>query len=268
MRTTSRSDDLLIAQRFFRRHGYVAIRSFFTTAQIFALADALKELHELPDHREYCGLTRGRISFIRTAHLWSRSSIVRDLAFDQRLGKLVCDLLGVEGVRLISDDLFYKPPRARVSSWHYDREFVPIDRDDFVSVWIPLTPATKSSGALAYASGSHTEKLPKPRWPFRHEVLSHLWYQAFTRLHGTSIETVPVDVGDILIHHGRTLHKAHANNDLDARIAFGINIVDARSKFVAPTNKEQIQHVEAYGWSTLKNGDEIAVPLAPVVYQR
>ena len=254
--------------QFFQHHGYTVVRGFFPKARIASLSDELLYLHRTAEQREYCGETFGRISFIRTAHLWLRSPAVRSLAFDERLAELACDLLQIDGVRIIGDDIFYKPVNARVSSWHFDRDFVPIDREHFVSIWIPVTPASRSSGAMAYASGTHLRALPRPRWPFRHEVTSHLWYQAQTRLRGVNVDTVPADVGDVLIHHGRTLHKAHPNRSSSPRIAFGIHMVDARSRFVEPANRAQVMHVRECGWSSLKEGDEIEVPLAPVVYQR
>ena len=254
--------------RSFRRRGYAVFRGFFTEAQIAELAEAVLLDYQTAQDRERCGVVRNRVSFIRAEQFWLRSTVARRFTFDQRLAALVCDLLGVDALRLISDDVFFKPSSARVSSWHFDRDFVPIDRDHFASIWIPLTPTTRRSGAMAYAAGSHTRPLARPRGLLKHEVLSHVWYQAQTRLRGVSVDTIEASVGDILIHHGCTFHMAHPNLAADARVAFGIHVVDARSKFVTPANVEQQRHVDTSGWSAMREGDEIESPRSPIIYQR
>jgi hypothetical protein len=252
----------------FRSLGFSIRRAFFSPAEIASLATVALSAFHADLHPEIAGQTYGKASFKRSFNLWQRFDEIRAFAFDQRLTRFIADLLGVDALRLLGDDVFYKEPDARVSSWHFDREFVPIDRDAFVSVWIPFQQVKKESGCLAYASQSHTEEPWNPPFYLRHEIARHVWFEQSLRFRGHSIVPIEADVGDVLVHHGRTYHMAFANRTSLARAAYGLHFIDARSRFIAPSSALQEQHVAECAWDTLRPGDEVDVPTCPIVFDR
>jgi ectoine hydroxylase-related dioxygenase (phytanoyl-CoA dioxygenase family) len=252
----------------FRAHGFVVLKSFFTPLEIGELRHAVLEEYRSDPAPEIAGKTLGQISFRRSALLWRRNEAVRRFAFNPRLASVACDLLGVRGVRLLTDDVFYKEPRTRVSSWHCDRDFVPIDRDGFVSIWIPLQPTTPRTGTLAYSAGSHVVRVLRPAGRLRHERTSHFWFEHLLRVRGLKIVPVKADVGDVLIHHSRTFHMAFPNHAATPRVAYGLHLFDASARFAEPVSDLQRQHVRECDWSSLNPGDLVDVATAPLVFER
>lgn len=252
----------------FLTDGFVLLRGVFDPAAIATIgADALLAI-DAGEADERTGPSLFPSALDRTGPLWERSPSLRTLTLDQRLARIVCDLLHVDGVRVIGDDVFCKPPGGRETRWHSDVTFVPIDREQFVSVWIPFRPAFADNGAMVYAAGTHRNPLPAPPPGMRGEMLSHHWYAA--QLRGQNVRTVVVEAapGDVLVHHARTLHMAQANSSRAGRVAFGIHYVDARARLVAPTNPMHVQTVASSGWAGLAPGDELDVASAPVVFHR
>lgn len=252
-------------RRDFTANGFTVLRSFFSPREIAELSRSALDEFERDENPEIAGRTLGKVSFHRSANLWRRSKAVRRFAFDARFASVARDLLEVQDVRLVADDLFFKKPRSRVSSWHADRAFLPIDSDKFLSIWIPLQATTRRSGTMAYAAKSHRVAIPAPTGRLRHERTSHLWYE--TALRACRLEIVPIDtaVGDVLVHHCRTYHMAYANNAATPRIAYGLHFMDAAARFAEPVNDAQRQHVRECDWSSLRPGDLVDVPTAPLV---
>jgi ectoine hydroxylase-related dioxygenase (phytanoyl-CoA dioxygenase family) len=261
------AQDVSAAVAAFRTNGFVVLRRFFTPAEIDTLRQAVLEQYYLDPAPEIAGKTLGKISFRRSAQLWRRSDVIRRFAFDPRLAGMACQLLGVRGVRMLTDDVFFKEPRTRVSSWHCDRDFVPIDRDSFVSIWIPLQPTTRLTGTLAYGAGSHAVRVLRPPGRLRHERTSHFWFENVLRGRGHDIVAVPADVGDVLIHHSRTFHMAFPNRAATPRVAYGLHLFDASARFAEPINDEQRLHVDECEWTSLNPGDLVDLHTTPLVFE-
>ena len=103
--------------------------------------------------------------------------------------------------------------------WHQDEA----SRDsgfvyNQVSIWMPLQEATLENGCMQYVSGTH-----------RGEVLDHASPHNDPRIH--AIECVgdfdraaavacPMAAGGAVVHSGRTLHYAGANESRAARYAY------------------------------------------------
>ncbi len=256
------------AVRFFHRHGFAVLRGFFAEAEIDRLASEALSYHGSEADLMQVGVTHHGRSFERTYDVWHRSNAARAVAFDRGLTRICGAMLDCERLRIIADDVFVKRPGDRVSNWHYDRKFVPIDNDRFISVWIPLADVTHDMGTLAYVVRSHERRYISPRKPFSGQIRGHLWYQTQIQLRNERVERIEACRGDVLIHHGNTLHMAGANTSNRPRIAYGIHYVDARSRFVAPANDSQRVHVRDAKWDALRPGDEIETASSPIVYSR
>lgn len=118
------------------------------------------------------------------------------------------------------DHTIFKPSRiGGRTPWHQDEAFrEPAFDYEEISIWIALTESTIENGAMAYIPGSHLLG-----------VLPH-------RLHGGSKQanTIechagfdpdtaavrPIPAGAMIIHHGRTVHGAGANNSDSPRLAY------------------------------------------------
>lgn len=256
------------AVRDFRECGYAVVRNFFSDAEMTRLSEAALALHDAKVERSTVGATLGRISFQRTYGVWQQSQAVRDIGFDNDLAALASDMLGCDALRVIADDVFEKRPGDRVSTWHYDKKFVPIDNDRFISIWIPLTDVTLEMGTMAYVRGSHRQRFLERMAPFGGEIRAHMWYATQIALRNGHIDRIAANRGDVLFHHGNTMHMAGANRSTKRRTAYGVHFADARSRFVTPANDSQRLHVRECGWEALRPGDEIETESSPEVFVR
>jgi len=256
------------AVRDFRNNGYAIVRNFFSEETIARLGNAAMALHDAKNNRVAAGATRGRISFHRTYGVWQESSDVRAIAFGHDLAGLASDMLECDALRVIADDVFEKRPGDRVSKWHYDKKFVPIDNDRYISIWIPLVDVTHKMGTMAYVRGSHRHAFVEPQKPFAGETREQLWYAGQIALRTAKVERFEAKRGDVLFHHGGTLHMAGANRSETRRIAYGVHFADARSRFATPINECQRVHVRDCAWDSLRAGDEIETETSPEIYTR
>lgn len=249
----------------FETDGYVVVRGVFTSSEAAQLAGAVGAVFAADASPEIAGRSLRRTSLVRSAQLWRRSAAVRRFVFCERITELARTLLDASQVRLIGDDALLKPVRSRITSWHHDGEFVPIPPGTMLTMWLPLEAVEARSGTLAYAAGSHRLALPRPPGALRGETLSHWWYALQLWCRRVRTETIDAQPGDVLVHHGGTLHKGHANTTDRPRLAFGLHFADARARLFAPRTPSQHEHVRTAQWGSLRPGDEISAASTPIV---
>lgn len=134
---------------------------------------------------------RSEASFLQYFNLWRESAALRDAALHSGMGAAAAALLGVRRVRLYSDALFVKRPGDGVTDWHTDMEHVPLGTDAFLTFWVPLQPVP----ALE-EGGSPLVFLDRSPLPEGHRGDERVWS------HGR------LSLGDVTVHHGKTLHAA------------------------------------------------------------
>ena len=138
-----------------------------------------------------------------TLHDHYQATIETFLRVVALLASTAAELLDVRQVRLYQDCVFVKEPGHAETNWHSDLRMTPLDTNDFVTVWVPLTtiPAGLAGSGLLFAEGSHRDfALP-------------FWYKdagTGKDLHGryrqaSAGRMVP---GDATFHHGWVLHAA------------------------------------------------------------
>src|SRR5581483_11387562 len=145
-------------------------------------------------------------SFIQCQYLWEDCPDVRPLMFHPRLGEALGALLGAERVRLWHDQALYKGPGGRETDAHQDHAYWPIAEADTITAWIPLTTIDEATGCMGYVPGSHQ---------------GDLRFVDIFRKPGSGAELVarqtaepvyvPCKPGDVIFHHGRTVHMAKPN---------------------------------------------------------
>ena len=143
--------------------------------------------------------------------------------------KAAGDILGPD-LLVWSCSFFTKEARAAsYVSWHQDLHYWGLDRDDEVTAWLALTPATTENGCMRYLAGSHRE------------IVAHGDSKAadnmLTRGQAVAVEVdeaaatkVILNPGQAALHHGRTFHSSQANQSGDRRIGLAI-------RYIAPSMK-------------------------------
>jgi len=193
----------------YRRDGFVHVPGLLPAAEMPALAaavDAAVARRKTNDTRTLEDKSPYEQSFIQCQYLWEDFPSVRPLMFHPALGAALGALLGAERVRLWHDQALYKEPGGRETDAHQDHAYWPIAEADTVTAWIPLTEIDDETGCMGYVPGSHRGDLE---------------FVDIFRKPGSGAELVakqsikpvfvPCKPGDVIFHHGRTVHLAHPN---------------------------------------------------------
>ena len=199
----------------YQRDGVVVLRGLVTSATIADLARGVEANLAAPGPwaNEYTPQgTTGR--FFDDYVNWQR---IEDFARHATTGPVPVaarELMGCTTARLFHEHVLVKEAETReVTPWHHDDPYYGIDGMDNVSIWIPLDPIPESV-ALRFIPGSH-------RWNRRFIPRRFADQSAYVdaahdfehlpppeQLDGSAIVTTPVELGDAVAFHYRTLHSA------------------------------------------------------------
>lgn len=160
--------------------------------------------------------------------------------YDEFFASLVCDdRFQTLGRVLVSEDAtsrhiqFFNviPGLSPPTPPHQDALNFRNQTGSMINIWVPLSRVDAENGCLHYIPGSHRfgarfHQPPKTGGP---DIVSP--YRALDML---SEVAVHADPGDVLVHHGLTIHSSEANLSNQERWALGFPYVDG---FV-PVSKE------------------------------
>ena len=178
---------------------------------------------------------------------------VRELCLSPYLAQTASALLNCKTIRLYQDSIFHKRAGDAWTPWHSDARMSPFDTSNMISFWIPLqhipTPDNGGTGLL-FVDGSHSD-MALPYW---NGVDGKEYDRLDFRYGGGSSSNddddddddrdnveggggvrhhMPMDIGDVTVHNGWTLHCADAAEDYLAgedRYALSITFVDGRAE--------------------------------------
>ena len=139
------------------------------------------------------------VGFLQTFNLHrNENSPAREYIMSKRFAKIAAELMGCESVRLYQSCVFVKEPGMAETNWHSDLNMVPLDTNDFITLWIPLRSLDEEDAALHFASRSHRD-FALPYWRT---------LEGMADLEGRyDIDTYDeLDLGDLTAHHGWALH--------------------------------------------------------------
>jgi len=160
---------------------------------------------------------RGR--FVAGTDHWPAHHEFLEFATRSPLGALVAAVLEADDVWLYEDSVLVKEPGTEErTAFHQDMAYFHLDGDRVCTTWVPLDPVTAESGAVRYVVGSHLD-----RTRFRPNLFVTTMaipgtegaevpdYDDATQAGEARIVSFDTEPGDVVIHHARTIHGAHAN---------------------------------------------------------
>jgi ectoine hydroxylase-related dioxygenase (phytanoyl-CoA dioxygenase family) len=225
----------------FRMNGFLILKNVFTRDEIepfrWEIRKVSSELNQerrrLEDRDAY-----GK-AFLQTLNLRLHSDGIMQLVSSRRIGKLVADLLGVNGVRIFHEQSLFKESSdgSNPTPWHQDQYYWPLKELTTCGFWLPLVDIVEGMGGMKWASGTHMHGFLG-----QHAISdeSQAYYEDYIRAHNCQVvEGVPMSVGDISFHYGWTLHSAGANTSNVLREAMiGTYYADGM-RVMQPTNSSQ-----------------------------
>lgn len=206
--------------------GYVVVRGFLTAAALTELTDNLDRyirevVPHLPDGDAFYE-DRSRPETLKQMH-----RIEQDAFFAEYLRRpfwrtAAESLLGETAQAPNGAEWFNKPPHTQhPTPPHQDNYYFCLTPPQVLTMWLALDPVDEENGCLRYVRGSHLRGI-RP-----HARTKTLGFSQGISDYGEADRgqevAVPAQPGDLLVHHGNTIHRADANRSATRhRRSFGV----------------------------------------------
>jgi ectoine hydroxylase-related dioxygenase (phytanoyl-CoA dioxygenase family) len=166
---------------------------------------------------------------------WKSDTVVAAQVLSERTGRLAAQLAGYRGIRILQDNVLWKPPGTKAIGFHQDSSYADyLVPSEMITCWISLHETRPDAGPLELVRGSHTwPKSPPARSEF-HAPDDWLAGPRAAAPPGVELEVVPVVVqpGGGSFHHGLTWHGSAPNTSGSvARMALVSHFVPVETRF-------------------------------------
>lgn len=209
---------------FYRKNGYLIIDDFLNADELDDWRHAVdtavtaRDDHRLPyDSAQIPGRARGETVFRQRINLWMDHEGVRDIMFDERIGKMAADLEGVDGIRIWHDQALIKQPWANPTTWHQDNTKWSFSSEQAITIWVALDDVTLQNGCMFFLPGSHKTRLDDH--PAAGDFVGAM-FTTYPELGKKEPAPVVMPAGGCSFHNGLMVHAAHANMSPHPRRAF------------------------------------------------
>ena len=199
--------------------------------------------------------------FTQRLNLWKINDTVKSFMLNPELGKMMCKLSGVDGLRVWHDQALIKEPYGNPTAWHLDTPYWSFFSPHALSVWIALEDATYQNGCMYFIPGTH--KFGSSENVAIGPELGAL-FKVYPKMGEIDPVPVPMKAGDCSFHNGICAHGAGANMTRGRRIAMTCAYMPVGSTF----NGQRNILPKAY-FESLKVGDSMDNDAEnPLVYSK
>ncbi|MGE0878456.1 MAG: phytanoyl-CoA dioxygenase family protein [Acidimicrobiia bacterium] len=226
---------------FYREHGWFVAPQVFADDEIDAATEAAWRFYERPDRRldHSTGFSNwtpadGYDTVRNNEFVSLQHDALRAVAWSERIGVIAARLAGTDEIRLLDDQLVYKPPSMPASEvgWHADHAYWgTCSSNNLITAWVPFHDVDEDRATLVVVDGSH-------RWG----GIEHSRYfndpdlQAYSARWGSErggITEVPLRLrkGQVSFHHCWTLHASYANRSDRYRLAMAVHLQDGANTY-------------------------------------
>ena len=170
-------------------------------------------------------------------------------------------------LQLLETIVFNKPPQiSNTLNWHQDVAYFPLQPNNQIAVWFPLTDVTSDVGPMVYAHGSHKLGIRgsinlHTREPFEGEDRKLIPKDPSKE--GLKVMEYEMSQEDLLIHDGYTWHYSKPNISAKARMGVSVRFIIERSCF----DPRPGQGAAFTKQIDVKPGDYIDSPCFPVYWE-
>ena len=180
---------------------------------------------------EYERANGGWYELSKGQKLYLLQTWVAELVRHERILDAVEDVLGPD-ILCWGCSLFVKDANSSAYvSWHQDSTYWGLSEPDVVTAWIALSPATRESGCMKMWPGSHRlEQLPH-RDTLAAENLLTRGQEIEVEVDESQAVAMPLEPGQVSLHHIRTVHASEPNRSADRRIGLAV-------RYIAPHVKQ------------------------------
>ncbi len=200
-------------KQLYDRDGFVVVRQLLAPGDFAELCERLDRficdvVPTLPDKHAFYD-DRSRPETLKQMQYMGVDPFLRDYVRHPAWKSLAETLLGEEA-NAQEPEWFNKPPgTVHVTPPHQDNYYFNLKPPNVVTIWMALDEVDDENGCLRYVSGSHHRGI-RP-----HQASRVLGFSQGIADYGPADEAREVRVhlapGDVVAHHGNTIHRADAN---------------------------------------------------------
>jgi ectoine hydroxylase-related dioxygenase (phytanoyl-CoA dioxygenase family) len=216
----------------YHQNGYLSIRKAFdrgllerltaTTERLYDEGRALKEKtrhYDLePDHTVESPRIR------RISSPTELDDVFIEAVFESVLGDIAADLIG-GAVKLYHSKINFKLPHGGAEiGWHQDWPVFPHTNTNLVAISLPLNPSRAGNGCLQTIPGTHKFGA-RSHWENGQYKLN--CNASMTDEDFRNVVDNELDPGDIVAHHGLSVHGSSQNRSNDLRTTYIIQYAAA-----------------------------------------
>jgi len=172
---------------------------------------------------------------------WKASREVASVVLDVSLGETIGALTGWPGVRIMIDNVIWKPVGARALGFHQDSAYLAwFTPSDLLTCWIALDQTSAAGGTIEFVRGSHQWQLSEPQGEFHAPAKYRLPMERAAARQGVTPDIVHVEVpaGGGSFHHGWMWHGSGENSGALPRRSLVLHAMRSDVEYV-PQNLTQ-----------------------------
>lgn len=196
--------------RFYRDNGYIQLHDVLTPEELADIRGAMDALIEAQKQRHQQDKSDYSRIFLQMVNLWRVDEGIRRFTLNRKLGEIARKLAGADRMRLWHDHALVKMPGdSRVTPWHQDLVYWPMNEDGALSCWMALDDVDENNGCMQFVPGSHRLGRLEPIILGNPQDIF-----ALPGAEGVSMSEarpMPMKAGSCTFHDGRTFHFATAN---------------------------------------------------------
>lgn len=230
----------------FERDGYLIVPSLLDTGLIDSLHAAFEDLFNgrfqtgiKPDEVNWQFESGDPALTRQICNGWKANDTIASVVLHPKLGQSIARLTGWSGVRIMIDNVLWKPPGAKSLGYHQDSAFLDwFTPSDLVTCWIALDDTQADGGTMELVQGSHLwQKRGQPSEPageFHAPDNYLLPMQTAAQCQGVvpEITAVEVPAGGGSFHHGWCWHGSGQNNTQNPRRSLVLHAMCAEVSYV------------------------------------
>lgn len=211
----------------FIRDGFLIVNQLIAKEKIPLLRSAFDDLFNgifetgvMPDEVNWQQANGDPTRTRQICNGWKANRDIARVVLDGSIGRAIAQLAGWPGVRIMQDNVLWKPAGAKSLGYHQDSSYLAwFTPSDLVTCWIALDDTTAEGGTMELVKGSHRWPLSPPQGEFHapDNYRETMLRAADNERVDPEICYIEVKAGGGSFHHGHTWHGSGVNNDKQPR---------------------------------------------------
>ncbi len=209
----------------YRRDGFLVVEQWLDAEEVERVRERFHRCFEhewetglAPDEVNYDPATTPPARTRQICNVWKADRTLARTVLSERTGRFGSALAGVPGLRLIQDNMIWKPPSGKALLCHQDAAYLEfLTPKNMTTCWMALDDTRADTGTIFYVRGSN-------HWPRAgqggtfHAPDDWLGHVRDSAPDGAELELVPIEVpaGGAAFHDGWTFHGSPPNERADA----------------------------------------------------